>query len=391
MNIQRSLMTTLLACCVILISSSSAEAWLRSRVEDYQLVARSQLIVVGHLESKFVHYTPNPVDLEGGHSGEYHATLKITKVIKGQCVLKQLPIIIFYGLTPCINGHPIRQNRILGAEKTSQIQIYDTGGLNGDSSISKIDASADAVWFLRQRAGVYGRHPGKGDYGIVDPEDLQPPNLQHYFQCYLSKHPVAALRKLMLADPRMAGRTMRYMQFQSVNRTARISDPRKRVERLIPYFLGGRTWGVSGLALRDIAAAGPIAAPYLMGIYQASRDDQIKNDIIGAWGNMRWQGAVATVIAELQQSHKFWANQQRWANLKAGWWNGGGNDYLITARQDEYETLCDTLWALRKIGDPKATAAVKQTMRQWEAIPKPRGQITRACQHALKAFAAAKP
>jgi hypothetical protein len=89
---------------------------------------------------------------------------------------------------------------------TNRVEIMDTGN-SAHSGISLVeDAATDNLWFLRRRSGIYGREPGTGNLGIVDPEDLQPLKLKDYFLSYLSPHPQEDVVKYAAKHPDVADR-----------------------------------------------------------------------------------------------------------------------------------------------------------------------------------------
>jgi hypothetical protein len=73
-------------------------AWLRPVYEDADVVARSQLIVVGHLQRGSIVYVPHRRRPHRGHSWEHHAALVVRRVLKGKGKLarRELPLIIHY-------------------------------------------------------------------------------------------------------------------------------------------------------------------------------------------------------------------------------------------------------------------------------------------------------
>ena len=85
---------------LFLLACGSAYGWLRVRHEDLVVVQRSELIVVGHLARGSVVSTPR----DGGYR-LYRATLVITEILKGPKQEEEIPVIIFYGLTPLVGGH----------------------------------------------------------------------------------------------------------------------------------------------------------------------------------------------------------------------------------------------------------------------------------------------
>src|SRR6185295_16917824 len=76
-----------------------AYGWIRMTHEDAVVVQRSELIVVGHLIRGSISTTyPAP--------GFRHskARLAVTEILKGSTDVNEIPITIYYGLTPIIGG-----------------------------------------------------------------------------------------------------------------------------------------------------------------------------------------------------------------------------------------------------------------------------------------------
>ena len=156
--------------------SNAAHALLRPSYEDATVVERSELIVVAHLKEDTIQYVPHKKKRHEGASWEHHALLVITEVLKGTCHRTGIPVIIHYGLTPVVGGYVKRGSFMInlrGGNKVYPrdiIETLDTGTRKGAPLVK--DARDNNLWFLRKRSGPFGRKPGTGKYGIVDPEDL---------------------------------------------------------------------------------------------------------------------------------------------------------------------------------------------------------------------------
>src|SRR4051794_12555635 len=80
---------------------------MRFPVEDADLVARAELIVVGHPNPNAITYVPHEPSRPGdGRSHEHHAVLIVTQTLKGTLPKGDLSIIIRYGLDPMIERKP---------------------------------------------------------------------------------------------------------------------------------------------------------------------------------------------------------------------------------------------------------------------------------------------
>ena len=157
-------------CCV----ATNASAWGRPRIEDEQVVGRADLIVVGRLKFETVKRVEHRRDSGGGRSCEHHATLVIESVIKGDSPARQIPVILHYGLTPVVSD--------------GVVEIRDTGTSDGGLNTVIDDAAANCIWLLRRIKDRFGGGDGK-TYGVEDPKDLQPLEVEEYLRCYLAPDP----------------------------------------------------------------------------------------------------------------------------------------------------------------------------------------------------------
>jgi hypothetical protein len=370
-----------------------ADAWLRRRYEDAEVVARSELIVVGAIKDGSVQYVPHKTDAEGGRSWEHHAILIVHEVLKGECGEKEIPIIIHYGLEPLVNGHSnhdgFEMNSTSAPSSRGAIEIVDEG--NSQMSFGPLvpDARADNIWLLRRNLKKYGEKTGDA-YGIVDPEDVQPLSLKYYLLCYLGPSPEAAVRAQLQAQPEIARRAIRYLLHLEIARIMKESDPVVRVERLLPYYLSRATWNDENDAENGIVSAGNVAGPYLRGVYDATPDENVQEQIIRLWGATRYTGCVDLLIEVLSTEDSFWSKQ----DLKPGWWNAEVESELTQIRRANYGKVYAAVYTLARIGDTRAKHAIEQTRNRWAAIHFENPQIVETCDAAIKAFdakAATKP
>ena len=205
------------AFAIVLSWSATAEAWLRMHYEDAAVMVRSEAIVVGRLDKDSIKYVPheNPV---GGTSWEYHATLLVSETLKGPPQDKHLDIVINYGLDPLVGGVPVRPNGDPNPPPApagfprDRIDIVDTGGKSEDGWAVLENAQKDNLWFLRHLGGELGREPGKGPWGIVDPEDVQPLKFKDYFKALLSADAEKKIDGLLAGpDEAVCLRMLRYL------------------------------------------------------------------------------------------------------------------------------------------------------------------------------------
>lgn len=369
-------------------------AWLRVPYEDAEVVGRSELIVVGRLKAGSIERVPHPRKENEGASWEHHAVLIVDEVLKGKVVVKEMPVVIHYGLDPVRDGRAAREppdeprggGPATKDDGAKRIDIVDNGG-HGGTVLA--DAGRPALWFLRRLEGRRGDKPGDGDFGIVDPPDLAPAVLKDYYRCYLSDDPEKAVRAFLVADAGRAGedvaaRCVRYLTHRQVGRILKVEDPAARAEQLLPYFAGRAPWGLQNEAREGLIKISPAAGPYLLGLYQEARDPNLRDDIISMWGRIKYAGCVPTLIDALEAADRYWAAEQ--PRLEKGWWNRDVDSPVTERRRREYGTVYQAVWALSEVGDPAARDLVERTRRRWAAINFENSQIVEACDKALKAF-----
>ena len=359
-------MRSAIAVVILCAFPASGVAWIREPYEDIEVVERSELIVVGHLRPGSVAFV----------DPEHHATLVITEVVKGKTDAKEIPIIIHDGLDPFIEGAlhtPVGSGTLSGTFAKGSIQIVDGGNSARGASPLVDDATADNLWFLRK-----GRKKNAGDYGIVDPEDLQPLALKDYLALYLEPHPETAIRAYAATHP--DPRITKYLDHVEIQRALKLEDRGDRVDRLLPYFVRGATWGRTDEVQDGIIAAGAGASgPRLLAIF-AKADQKTRASIITIWGRTRFSGAVDTLIDLLVASDAFWAAQQ----LHEDWWSSNLASSITAERRSRYSEVLGAVVALGLIADRRARPALELTRRRWRAIKFANPEIVDASKAALK-------
>ena len=361
--------------------ASPAFAWLRTGFEDAVVVERSELIVVARLKPGTIQYVPHKKSSHGGGSWEYHATLVIKDVLKGKCREKELPIIIHYGLTPRVGGHVNKGGVAIdsrGQKANSPkgiIEIIDTGA-SGLRMLPLVkDARQDNLWFLRKRSGTFGRKPGKGKYGIVDPKDLQPLKGKDYILAYMADDPEKAIKQYVEKNPDIAARAKWYLDHLDIQRILKIKDPAKRYDKLLPFFLS-RT---KGEARDGILSCGKIAGPRLKTIFDDPRHAALRGSILLMWRDLKYREAVPFLIDLLKKHDRYWATQK----LKKGWWSDNANpqtQHRKTIYGETYYIVC----ALRALGDPRARSVIEATRGRWKSVNFDNTQIVEECESALR-------
>lgn len=365
--------TSLPITCLLLLSviSGRALAWIRPTFEDAIVAERTELLVVAHLKAHTVKKVPHERQPGDGASWEHHATLVITDVLKGKCDKREIPVILHYGLKPVVRQGGIDSSRQV-------IEILDTGGNFRRLQVS--DAGQDNLWFLRRRGGIYGREPGTGSFGIVDPEDVQPLALKQYFLCYFAADPVAAVKDYVRKNPDTAKRSTRYFDHLEIQSILTLKDPKRRYERLLPYFLRRATWNMKFEARDGIVACGPVAGERLKELFRNPAYHQFRQWVIGMWRDMEYRPAAPLLVDLLRQHEKFWAQQR----LKEGWWSDETDPELTRRRQDVYGEVYTAVYTLRSFRDPQARDILEATRKQWTGIGFENTQIVEECDAALR-------
>jgi len=377
---------------ILLFCSGPTYAWLRSGYEDATVVDRCELIVVAHLKEGTIEYVPHKKPPGHGASWEHHAVLAITQVLKGTCKEKEIPVIVHYGLTPVVGGHVKRDNfevNLRGGRKDypdGVIEILDTG--NSGLSFSPLvkDARKDNLWFLRKRSGTYGRKPGSGRYGIVDPEDLRPLAWKEYFLAYMAADPGAAVRKWANAHPDAADRAERYLVHLEVQRILKVKDAEARGDMLILFYLAQATWNGRSEARDGLVACGETAGKGLRLVFENPEYAAFRSDIIGIWREIGYRPAVPILIQLLKKHDGFWAQQ----NLEEGWWNRDVGSELTRRRRVIYSQVYSGVCALRRFRDPRAKEVLVMTRDRWRKIGFSNPQILEECEAALRELSAAE-
>ena len=357
----------LLAVCV-----PHGHAWLRPWFEDVTVVERSELIVVARLKQGSVRHVEHERKADEGRSWEHHATLVITQVLKGKCNDTEIPIIIHYGLTPIV-GDGKEANK-------GVIEIHDTGNSHAGGPPLLKDAKEDNLWFLRKRGGRLGREPGTGNFGIVDPEDVQPLKWKDYFLCYLSENPEKAVRDYLTRSPEKPKRAQNYLDHVEVQRILKLDDPAKRFDALLPFFLKRTTWNMKAEARQGIVGCGKHAGEKLTEMFGDPKHKRFRHEIISMWRDIGYRDSVPLLTDLLKQHDQFWAKQ----DLKAGWWNDFSEGALTERRRDIYGEVYAAAYTLRSFRDPRAREALELTRQRWAAINFDNRQIVEECERALR-------
>jgi hypothetical protein len=365
----------LMSLLVLVQFTSVARAWKRATYEDATVVARSELIVVAHLKAGSVKHVPHKTPRGAGLSWEHHAILVITELLKGKCDKKEIPVVIHYGLTPNL------VSEVKGAPK-DVIEILDTSDGGGIGPVAK-DAAKDNLWFLRKRSGNRGSEPGTGDFGIVDPEDVQPLHWKPYFLLYLSEDPGAAVRDYARRNPVLGQRGKNYLDHLEVQRILKTEDPLKRYDGLLPFFLARTSWNMASEARTGIVACGQPAGARLKELFFDPKQKNFRSDVIWMWRDIGYRESTPLLIDLLKQHDQFWAGQR----MQKGWWNDYSNpEHQTDLRRSVYGEVFAAVSALKSFHDPAAKEVLELTKKRWSAINFDNTQIVEMCDGALRAL-----
>jgi hypothetical protein len=355
-----------------------ALAWLRTSYEDIEVVERSDLIVVGHLDKGSIVYSPPE-----GESGinRFKATLVVTEVVKSEFKGKQIAIFIHHGLTPVVGGHlktPNTEINLRGDDENypeDKVTIMNTGSKGG---VVVEDATKDHVWFLRYLTGALGRDAGGDELGVLDPEDVRPAALKDYFVAYLADDPEQALKALAEENAEIAPHAQRYFDHLAIERALKLDEPKARIAALVPYSAAQSTWKFRQEAVEGIIACGEMAGPYLLKLFDAPEHRAHRLAIIQTWRQMEYAGCVEALVRLLETNDEFWAKREP---LEL-WWSSDAD--LTGEQKQRYEEIRAAALALQRIRDPRAEAALELTKRRWAGLKSSSASIDRICENALE-------
>jgi hypothetical protein len=386
---------------------SMAVGWTRLLHEDAKLVKRSELIIIGRLKPGTLVYIPNP---EGRQGWEHRATVTVKEVLKGECKDKEIPIIIHYGLAPVVGGNIKLEGRLeirRGGKDVPKdiIQIYDTGNSAVDFSPVIKDAREDNIWFLRKSNGPFEQGTVATDFGIVEPEDVQPIVLKDYYSAHLSAQPQKAMKALLTGPQTTARPAQCFLDLQDLRHDATLPDVKVRAEKLAVHYQKASdysTWLGPGSSQgmwihwesrKGIASCGPAAGPPLVKLFGKEPVAHRRWDIIRLWGEIGYTEAVPILTDLLLKHDRFWSEQ----NLPKGWWHDDSDPKAWGLRHDmAYETH-RALETLVAVGDRRGREAIQATLKRWQSfeIPSPEKggppSIVAEAERALKKALSAEP
>ena len=171
-----------------------------------------------------------------------------------------------------------------------------------------------------------------------------------YFQAYLAPDPEAAVAEQARRDPAVAERARKFLADRQIRRILALPDPQERVSALLPFFAGPEP-GAAYKAQAGIRAAGAVAGPLLVPLFENPTRPRLRADVIRLWGEIGYREAVPRLIRVLLEEEAFWVSY----NLKPGWWSHFAENGLPPeASTDHYGSLYASVYALRAFADPAA-------------------------------------
>lgn len=367
----------------IVVFSSQGFAFLRFPLQDAEVVGRSKLIVIGHLDKDSIKHVLHNTGARG-KSWEYHAVITVTEVLRGDTKLKKIPIVILHGMDIKVGGNFFHRSRGLTSPGNPKdaIEIWDTG----NSALSPVptvkDAGKDLIWFLWDGVRSDRTVADKSHYGISSPEVMQPLELKDYFVSHLSENPEKAVREYARKNLEVKERAERYLDHVAIQRIVRQEDNTKIVEQLMPYYLGKGTSYGRYYALGAIRTCGEAAGPYMVNMFKTTDEDLRRTEIIQMFARIKYKQSADLLINLLEENDKYWAKQK----LQKDWWNGDKNTDRNRSRRQIYGETYYSVHALAEIGDLRAVPAIELTKKRWEAIQFENPQIVEGCRDALEKF-----
>jgi hypothetical protein len=185
--------STMLLAILAMVIATRLEAWPTRLYTDAEVVKRSDLIVLAHVEvgsiKKVLH--------EGGASYEHRAVLVVSRVIKGEFHNRKLPFKIPYGLIPVSaqyeknidQGDATRRSP--PEEPGETVRIYEDNPSEGFFRPSG-DVHQEQIWLLRHNlppnANAYSGGAADDILYISAPEDIQPLSKEQQLRKYLVSH-----------------------------------------------------------------------------------------------------------------------------------------------------------------------------------------------------------
>ena len=366
----------------LLAWTSPASARLRFRYPDDEVVARSELIIVGGLRDGSIRCVTHVDAARESRSFEYHATLRIARVLKGTTKATELPVVFHHGLVPAVGGVEQRDGFTLNLRgftgkpvPPDAVLIGDTANFAGPLPVD--DARQDNLWFLRPRGAIRGGAAADNGYAVVDPEDVQPLALEEYFAAYLSPDAEQAVRAQLAKHPRVRARAMGYLQRREIGRIGDDPNPARRAERLIPHYLSPPGDTSAPVARKALVACGPAAGPCLLALFDRFEARPRRTDIIRMLCELKYAGAVEPLIALLETHDRHFA-----LCTKAPGWKSA--DASTGDNRQRYGEIYYGAAALRALGDSRARDVLERTLARWREIGFSDPQIVEECTAALR-------
>ncbi len=123
-------------------------------------------------------------------------------------------------------------------------------------------------------------------------------------------------------------------------------------------------------ARSGIVAAGEVAGPLLLPLFERPERYWLRGDVIRLWGDIGYREAVPLLVRIVEEDEAYHARL-------------GRSPAFARDDHEAYDLLYRALYTLRRLGDPAAREAVKGALERWSALPKGE-QIAQECAYYLE-------
>ncbi len=342
-----SLITHLLSCLVV-------RADIPQFIGDGELVDRSKSIVIGRLQGDSVRKIQHP----RGYS-EYHATLIVKDILKGEFRDRQTTLMIQHGL------------RVSTEE--GKVSLWCNSTMLTGIPVAA-DARQDQIWFLRQLQSADSQPDAPRMWGVYGLHEVQNVDLAEYFKILLSPQPESKLRDYLKSHPRLAVRAVEYLESREVARISKKPDLAIRFQKLLPYYLGAAHDATQRSAGRALIDGGPESGPYLMAAFHSHQHRRQRTGIIFMWAHTGYTGCADLLVRLLDENHRTYLDLH--GRLEREGLESGVEAWYVKQLPQEVRAA---IYALAEIGDPRAEKLIDETRRRWKEIPSAGNEILEVC------------
>ena len=317
-----------------------AQAYSEAYAGPKELIDRSDYIVVGHIEGESF---PR---VENDQNEDYHAVLVITERIKGNLPLGKTPVVIRSDLKP---------------ETWQSNLILVGGGMHGPVSGN---IQQDRIWFLR--LGDPKEANGQNSVGISKGQDTDDLEMKPYYLAFMSRDPLAELRKYTQGKGKLAERSRWYVDEKDIEHISQIPDLDERLDKLLPYYLQNSSQDPYSQRQAEqlIVATGEAGVRKLVPLYENTADESVKIGIISTLTRMGYRDADPLLATMLEKEDQFWARQYVRAN---NWWTSEEPDPSSDQARNVSKARMDAiLAALDGTHDPRALEVIARVNKRWQ-------------------------